>query len=185
MPQKRNPILSEAVTGIAQLVSQQVPVMLAAMRPEHERAMGEWHSEWDVIPHVCQLTAAALKHSIEIFKGLIVYPEVMRRNLDLTNGQIVAEAIMMRLGEVLGRQQAHDLVYDACERSQAENIALYSILRANPEVTNVLADEELQQLLEPTNYVGQAPFFVDQVIGDRQGHQPAVEEQLLETSRRE
>ena len=184
MPQKRNPIQCEAVTGIAQLVSQQVPVMLAAMRPEHERAMGEWHSEWDVIPHVCQLTGAALKHSLEIFRGLIVYPEVMRRNLNLTNGQIVAEAIMMRLGEVLGRQQAHELVYEACERSQVENIALYSILSANPEVTNVLADEDLQQLLEPTNYVGQAPFFVDKVIGNHQAHQPALEEQLREIARR-
>jgi 3-carboxy-cis,cis-muconate cycloisomerase len=135
------------------------------MKPEHERAMGEWHTEWDVIPHVCQLTGAALSHSLGIFDGLIVYPAAMRRNLLITNGQIVAEAVMMRLGEKIGRQRAHDLVYEACERSIEERTALYSILSTRPEITAILSDEELLDLLQPTNYVGLAPFFVDQVIG--------------------
>jgi 3-carboxy-cis,cis-muconate cycloisomerase len=165
MPQKRNPILCEAVTGIAQLVVQHVPTMLTAMKPEHERAMGEWHTEWDVIPHVCQLTGAALSQSLRIFSGLIVYPEVMIQNLHRTDGQIAAEAVMMRLGEQIGRQKAHDLVYEACELSIEEGKSLYSILAIEPEVSLVISQEELRNLLEPTNYVGLAPFFVDQVIG--------------------
>ncbi len=164
MPQKRNPILCEAVTGIAHLVCQQVPTMLISMKPAHERAMGEWHAEWDVIPHVCQLIGAALQQSLGIFEGLVVYPEAMIHNLQLTNGQIVAEAVMMRLGEFVGRQHAHDLVYEACERSIDEGRSLYSILANDPEITNVLSPSELQKLLEPANYVGLAPFFVDQVV---------------------
>jgi 3-carboxy-cis,cis-muconate cycloisomerase len=170
MPQKRNPILCEAVSGISQLVCQHVPTMLTAMKPQHERAMGEWHTEWDVIPHVCQLTGAALSHSLGIFDGLIVYPEAMKRNLAITNGQIVAEAVMMRLGEQIGRQRAHDLVYEACERSIDEKTALYSILVNSPEITAVLTDEELQQLLDPINYVGLAPFFVAQVTTNTLGN---------------
>ncbi len=183
MPQKRNPILCEAVTGISQLVCQHVPTMLTAMKPQHERAMGEWHIEWDVVPHVCQLTGAALSHSLEIFDGLIVYPEAMKRNLGITKGQIVAEAVMMRLGEEIGRQRAHDLVYEACERSIEENTALYSLLATNTEIAAIIADEELQQLLEPTNYVGLAPFFVDQVIANTHGNnkhdiQPTTNDRL-------
>lgn len=174
MPQKRNPILCEAVSGIAQLVCQQAPTMLTAMKPEHERAMGEWHTEWDVIPHVCQLTGAALSHSLSIFTGLIVYPELMTRNLQITNGQIVAEAVMMRLGEQIGRQRAHDLVYEACERSIEEGTPLYAILTTRPEIAAVLPSEELRELLEPTNYVGLAPFFVDQIIDNRNDNAPAV-----------
>lgn len=177
MPQKRNPILCEAVIGISQILCQQVPTMLTSMKPEHERAMGEWHAEWDVIPHVCQLVGAALQQSLEIFKGLVVYPDAMLRNLQLTNGQIVAEAVMMRLGEFVGRQEAHDLVYIACERSIEDGISLYSILAADPEVSKVISANELKNLLEPANYVGLAPFFVDQVIQTVVSH--GKEEKLM------
>jgi 3-carboxy-cis,cis-muconate cycloisomerase len=165
MPQKRNPILCEAISGIALLVAGQAASMLGAMRPEHERAMGEWHAEWDILPHTCQLTAAALAHSLAVFSQLVVWPEAMARNLAMTNGQIVAEAVMMRLGETLGRQVAHDLVYAACERAVAEGALLVDILAAEAEVTAVLSLDELRQALSPANYVGLAPYFVDQVLG--------------------
>jgi len=165
MPQKRNPILCEAVIGIAQLVRQHVPTMLSAMQPEHERAMGEWHVEWDLLPHTCQLTGAALQHSVAIFDGLVVHPEKMRQNLELTNGQIVAEAVMMHLGQFIGRQQAHDVVYEACAQALQENRSLYSVLAALPEITAVISDETLRQILDPANYTGQTSLFIDNVIG--------------------
>lgn len=165
MPQKRNPILCEAVIGIAQLVRQQVPSMLSAMQPEHERAMGEWHVEWDLLPHVCQLTGVALQHSVAIFDGLVVHPEKMRQNLDLTNGQIVAEAVMMHLGQFIGRQQAHDVVYDACAKALTEKRSLYSVLSTMPEITAAVSDEQLQQMLDPANYTGQTSQFIDNVLG--------------------
>lgn len=164
MPQKRNPILCEATIGIAQLVAQHLPTMLSAMKPEHERAMGEWHVEWDVIPHTCQLTGVALQHSLAIFSDLVVYPGAMARNLLLTNGQIVAEAVMMRLGESIGRQQAHDLVYAACEAAIKESAPLYEVLARNQEVMASISPARLAELLDPANYVGLAPFFVDQII---------------------
>lgn len=166
MPQKRNPILCEAIVGIANLVANHVPAMLGAMRPEHERAMGEWHTEWDLLPHTSQLTGAALKHSLTVFNGVVVHPEKMLRNLKTTNGQIVAEAVMMRLGESIGRQRAHDLVYAACGRAVADARDLYDILSEESEVRAILSEEELRQLLDPAAYVGLAPFFVKHVIGE-------------------
>ncbi|MCX6046631.1 MAG: adenylosuccinate lyase [Chloroflexi bacterium] len=163
MPQKRNPILCEATIGIAQIVRQHVPSMLSAMQPEHERAMGEWHVEWDVLPHTCQLTGAALQHSLGIFDGLVVHPEQMRQNLDLTHGLIVAEAVMMHLGQFIGRQQAHEVVYEACAHALANQQSLYEVLLATPAVIEHLNSEALQKLLDPANYVGLAPFFVDNV----------------------
>jgi 3-carboxy-cis,cis-muconate cycloisomerase len=166
MPQKRNPILCEAVIGIAQLVRQQVPAMLSAMQPEHERAMGEWHVEWDLLPHVCQLTQAALHHSIAIFDGLVVHADQMRNNLDLTHGLIVAEAVMMHLGQFLGRQRAHEVVYAACAQALEKGQPLFETLAELPEVTAHLDEATLRRLVDPANYVGLAAHFVDQIVGN-------------------
>jgi 3-carboxy-cis,cis-muconate cycloisomerase len=166
MPQKRNPILCEAVIGIAQLVRQQVPAMLSAMQPEHERAMGEWHVEWDLLPHVCQLTHAALQQTLAIFDGLVVHTDQMRQNLELTHGLIVAEAVMMHLGECIGRQQAHELVYAACAQALERGQSLYDALAALPEITSQVDDATLRRLVDPANYVGLAAHFVDQIVGD-------------------
>ena len=165
MPQKRNPILCETVIGIAQLVRQHVPSLLSAMQPEHERAMGEWHVEWDVLPHSCQLTGAALQHSIAIFADLVVYPDKMRQNLDLTHGLILAEAVMMHLGQFIGRQQAHEVVYAACAQAMADGQSLATALAATPEVTAHLDPATLQALLDPANYLGVAPLLIDHITG--------------------
>jgi 3-carboxy-cis,cis-muconate cycloisomerase len=127
--------------------------------------MGEWHVEWDVIPHVCQLTHAALTHCLTVCDGLVVHPEQMRKNLELTHGLILAEAVMMSLGEFIGRQQAHEVVYAACAEALGKGQTLLATLAATPEVTAHISGEKLATLLDPANYVGLAPFFVDQVIG--------------------
>ena len=163
MPQKRNPILCETVIGIARLVVQNVPAMLSAMMPGHERAMGEWHIEWDLIPRTCVLTGAALRHSITIFDGLVVHVDAMRRNLDRTQGYILAEAVMMRLAEHTGRQRAHDLVYEACLLASQGESSLRSSLLEVPEIVASLSEEEIDHLLDPTNYIGLAPQFVDTI----------------------
>jgi 3-carboxy-cis,cis-muconate cycloisomerase len=98
----------------------------------------------------------------------------MIQNLHRTDGQIAAEAVMMRLGEQIGRQKAHDLVYEACELSIEEGRSLYSILATEPEISLVISQDELRNLLEPTNYVGLAPFFVDQVIGHQNDNLPTA-----------
>jgi 3-carboxy-cis,cis-muconate cycloisomerase len=169
MPQKRNPILCEAIIGIAQVVRGHVPSMLSAMQPEHERAMGEWHVEWDLLPHTCQLTHAAIQHSISIFSALVVHPHQMARNLTLTHGLIVAEAVMMHLGQFIGRGQAHEVVYAACTQALTTGQSLYAALTAMDEVTAHVDPATLQRLVEPANYVGLASFFVDQIIGAHDG----------------
>jgi 3-carboxy-cis,cis-muconate cycloisomerase len=111
------------------------------------------------------LTHAALKHSIAIFDGLVVHVEQMRRNLDLTGGLIVAEAVMMHLGEFVGRQQAHDVVYNACAQALSQGRSLFETLLAMPDVTAHIDEARLRQLTDPAAYVGLAPHFVDRVLG--------------------
>lgn len=163
MPQKRNPNLSENVVGLARLVMQQVPGMLSAMVAGHERAMGEWHIEWRVVPETCLLTSAALVHTRTIFDGLVVHERAMARNLDMTNGQITSEAVMMKLAEHVGRQRAHDLLYEMCVQSQKTGASLRSVISENSEVAAILSEFEVEALLDPGNYTGLAGDFVDRV----------------------
>jgi len=164
MPQKRNPILCEIVVGLARLMTQPISTMLAAMMPEHERAMGEWHIEWAAIPQTCCFTAAALYHSIAIFDDLTVSPEAMQKNLALTHGNIMAESIQMRLATRIGRHRAYELMYEACLRADQSGRSLRAILLEMPEVRSILSESELEYLLEPANYIGLAVEMTDKIV---------------------
>ena len=116
MPQKRNPISSVYITALTAVVRQQVAALLNAMEEDHERATGPWEIEWIVLPEIFCLAAGALAQTRFVLAGLQVDEKRMRANLDITKGLIVSEAVMMGLGPHLGRQYAHDLVYDICRK---------------------------------------------------------------------
>ncbi len=98
MPQKRNPISSVYITALNAVVRQQVAALLDAMVEDHERATGPWEIEWIVLPEIFCLTAGALAQTVFVLTGLQVDEKKMRANLDLTEGLIVSEAVMMGLG---------------------------------------------------------------------------------------
>src|SRR5262245_36883210 len=167
MPQKRNPIACELIIAAAGIVRQQAGLMFAAMPADHERATGPWHLEWMALPEAFLAAGAALKHARAMLAGLIVEPERMRRNLDLTGGLIVAEAVMMALAEHTGRGAAHDLVYEACRAALEKGSTLLAELECRPEVTRHLDGKRLAQLTDPVNYLGSAPAIVDRALQRR------------------
>ena len=120
MPQKRNPIASEYILAAARTVHALVPVMLGAMAADHERATGPWQAELLALPQAFVLTHGALQHASAIAEGMVVDAERMRRNLDMTHGLIVSEAVMMGLAPHLGRGEAHHVVKHACDVALAE-----------------------------------------------------------------
>jgi 3-carboxy-cis,cis-muconate cycloisomerase len=166
MPQKRNPIASELIIAAAKNVRQLVPVMLDAMLQDHERATGPWHAEWLALPNAFALTAGALHHTRMLLEGLSVDAARMRLNLDATQGMITAEAVMMALAPVIGRQQAHHLVADACRRALETGSHLREVLGAEPGVTAHLSRARIDALLDPLNYTGLAGAFVDRVVAN-------------------
>jgi 3-carboxy-cis,cis-muconate cycloisomerase len=167
MPQKRNPISSELILACAKAVRQHAGLMLDAMVQDYERATGPWHAEWIALPEAFILTGGALHQAKFMLDGLIVDEARMRRNLDMTNGLIVAEAVMMGLAPHLGRNEAHDLVYDACRVVAEKDGRLADVLAAMPEVSRHLKLPALERLTDPANYLGAAQQMVDRVVGDR------------------
>src|SRR5665647_2141358 len=164
MPQKRNPISSELMLAASKAVRQHAGLMLDAMVQDFERATGPWHAEWIAIPESFVLTAGALNQARFALGGLIVDDKQMTRNLGISRGLIVAEAVMMGLAPQLGRQEAHDIVYDACRLANENNMTLADALSADPQVTSRIDRATIERLTSPGNYLGLAPEMVDRVL---------------------
>lgn len=164
MPQKRNPISSELMLAAAKAVRQHAGLMVDAMIQDFERATGPWHAEWLALPESFILTAGALHQAKFALGGLIVDENRMRQNLGMTKGLIVAEAVMMGLAPTMGRQQAHDVVYDACRTVSDKGGTLAEALAALPAVTRHFDREAIDRLTDPVNYLGLAPQMVDRAL---------------------
>jgi len=165
MPQKRNPISCELIVAAAKIVRGNVGLMLDAMAADHERATGPWHLEWVALPEAFIAASGALRQSRFMLEGLVVDAGRMRRNLDLTGGLIVAEAVMMALAPHTGRQAAHDIVYGACRAALDKGTTLLAELEQQGEVTRHLPPERLLELVDPVNYLGSAQAMIDRALG--------------------
>ncbi|MEZ5852537.1 MAG: 3-carboxy-cis,cis-muconate cycloisomerase [Hyphomicrobiaceae bacterium] len=163
MPQKRNPISCEMIVALAKAVRNHVSLMLDGMAADHERATGPWHLEWMAVPEMFIASASALHQARFMLDGLIVEPDAMRRNLDLTGGLIVAEAVMMALAPHTGRGVAHDVVYECCRAALGEGTPLIDQLRRRGEVTAHFDEAGLQRLVDPAHYLGVAGAMVDRI----------------------
>jgi 3-carboxy-cis,cis-muconate cycloisomerase len=154
MPQKRNPHLcQDVIAGAAELRSI-VPLALEAMQVEHEADRANSLMIREAMSRACILTGDVLVRIRTIVSGLNVDPERMGRNLDLSGGLIMAEALMLQLGFQIGRQHAHDVVYDAAQTAFTENRAFADLLTADPRITDNLSHAQVELLLDPTAYVG-------------------------------
>ncbi|MEN2431847.1 adenylosuccinate lyase family protein [Comamonas sp. F1-6] len=164
MPQKRNPISSELMLAASKAVRQHAGLMVDAMVQDFERATGPWHAEWIAIPESFILTSGALHQAKFALGGLIVDEARMRHNLGISRGLIVAEAVMMGMAPHIGRQQAHDVVYDACRTVNEKGGTLAEALAALPEVTKHFDRATIDRLTDPANYLGLAPQMVDRAL---------------------
>ena len=164
MPQKRNPISSCYIHAAISVVRQHAAALMDAMVADHERSTGPWEIEWIVLPEAFCLMAGALKQARLVVEGLEVDAVAMRRNIDLTGGLVMSEAVMMGLGPYIGREYAHDLVYDLCRDAAAQGRPLLDLLAENDEITKHLDRDALATLLDPANYLGQSGVMVDRVL---------------------
>ena len=161
MPHKRNPVGSAVLISAATRVPGLLSTLFSAMPQEHERSLGLWHAEWETLPQICCLVAGALAQALNIAQGLEVDAERMAQNLDLTHGLVLAEAVSIELAQRVGRETAHHLLEQCCKRAVAEHRHLRAVLGDEPEITAQLSAAELDRLLDPAHYLGQATTWVE------------------------
>lgn len=165
MAQKRNPMLSENISGLARIVRSYLNPQMECMVLWHERDLSNSSAERFILPHVAVLTDDILGKMNDVFAHLSVNEKNMRRNIDSANGFIMAESVLLALANKgLGRQEAHELVRKVSMKAEDEGLGLKDALRANKTVTKYLSPKELDAVMDPDNYVGKAPEMVDRTI---------------------
>lgn len=165
MPHKRNPSKTENIVTLSRILKSNIPLFLEGIVSEHERDMISWQVEWETLPEVCLLISNMLRSSNEVIRGLNVNSERMEKNLlELTNGLIVSESVMIKIGEKIGRQKAHDIVYDACMYAYENNIYLEDLLLENNDVMESLTKDELDNLFNISHYTGYANDYANRIV---------------------
>ena len=166
MPHKRNPVGAAVLIGAATRVPGLLSTLFSAMPQEHERSLGLWHAEWETLPEICCLVSGSLKQALLVADGLEVDAERMARNLDLTQGLVLAEAVSIVLAQRVGRDTAHHLLEQCCKRAVVEQRHLRAVLGDEPHVTAELSAAELDHLLDPAHYLGQARTWVERAVAE-------------------
>jgi 3-carboxy-cis,cis-muconate cycloisomerase len=166
MPHKRNPVGAAVLIAAATRAPGLVSTMLAAMPQEHERSLGLWHAEWECLPELCCLVSGALQQALLAVPGLEVDAARMRSNQGLTQGLVLAEAVSIALAQRIGRDAAHHLIEQCCRQAIAEQRHLRAVLGDNPEVSGQLSAVELDHLLDPAHYLGQARRWVERAVAE-------------------
>lgn len=164
MPQKRNPISSEVILAASKILRSNTGLVLDGMVADFERASGPWHLEWVAVPESFVIAVGALSQTHFALSGLSVHPKQMLDNLYSTKGLIVAEAVMMGMAPHVGRQQAHDIVYEACRESIEKDQTLLECLSQREAVAGKMSRERLSALCDPVNYLGASMRMVDDVL---------------------
>lgn len=165
MPQKRNPMLCEAILTLARLMPAQVTVAMdTLLLNEHERDWSAVQMEWAWVPELAVMCQGALELTLRVLDGLQVNEARMRQNLGRTGGLLLAERVMFALAQHIGRQSAHELVHACAMAAHEQGRPFAAQLAAEPLVARHLSPARIAELLDPTGYTGLATRFVDQVL---------------------
>lgn len=165
MPHKRNPMISERICGLAKILRSLVSPALENVPTWHERDLTQSSCERFVIPEECILIDYMLILMIKVLKGLQVDEERMRRNMEITQGRMMSEAVMLVLAKKgLGRQKAHELTRQLAIKSHNEQRPFKDVLAENGTVKKMLRLEEIEKVMDPRNYLGTAPKQIELVI---------------------
>ncbi|WP_445379961.1 3-carboxy-cis,cis-muconate cycloisomerase [Pseudomonas syringae] len=166
MPHKRNPVGAAVMISTATRAPGLVGTMLSAMPQEHERSLGLWHAEWETLPELCCLVSGSLQQALQVIPGLQVDAERMAINLQSTKGLVLAEAVSIALAQRIGRDAAHHLVEQCCRRAVEQSAHLRQVLGETPQVSEQFSSDELDRLLDPAHYLGQARHWVERAVAE-------------------
>ena len=156
MPQKRNPHLAQDIIAGGAQIRAMVPLAMEAILTEHEADRTTSLMMRDSMQKACIVTGDVLVRLREVMLGLKLNPERMLANLDIGQGLIMAEALMLTLGTTIGRQEAHDVIYDAAQEAGQGHGDFATMLSEDERVTKHLSLDQIQGMLDPAAYTGES-----------------------------
>ena len=173
MPHKQNPRASEFAEGVARLGRQRAMGISEVMAQEHERSGGGYTAEWMLVPDVFLLTSAALQWQIDLFSRLQIDKERMSQNIQATRGMALSENLTLFLARRMNKMEARKRVDLACERVRQSSKSMSEVLKSGPEFKDLFSDEDIENLLDPTKYIGAAPEIVERTVSYSRDYRPS------------
>ncbi|MFB6160927.1 MAG: adenylosuccinate lyase [Haloferacaceae archaeon] len=164
MPHKRNPVKSEESWMLSRLVRSHAGTMLESMGGFDERDASTWFAELAIVPETFLYTSRILQYVHETLAGLVVNEDAMRENLHIHGSLVCSEAVMMALAEEVGRQTAHEILYDTVEEALSSERSFADCVRDDEQVNRVLSEERIEELTDPVNYTGPAARLVERAV---------------------
>ncbi|WP_304093565.1 adenylosuccinate lyase [Methanobrevibacter ruminantium] len=165
MPHKMNPITAERICGVARIVKSYVNAAMENNPLWHERDLTNSSCERIMFPEACILTDYILNLTIKLMNNLIFYDENIERNLNFTNGLIMAERLMAELTRAgMGKQTAYGVARKNAIKANKEKLLLADLILEDPDASQFLTKEDVERIMDPHTYIGSAPIIVDEII---------------------
>ena len=165
MPHKMNPITAERICGVARIVKSYVNAAMENNPLWHERDLTNSSCERIMFPESCILTDYILALTIKLMNNLIFYDENIERNLNFTNGLIMAERLMAELTRAgMGKQTAYGVARKNAIKANKEKLLLADLILEDPDASKFLTKEDVERIMDPHTYIGSAQIIVDEII---------------------
>jgi 3-carboxy-cis,cis-muconate cycloisomerase len=164
MPQKSNPITSESILGFSITAVAAANGLDRAAEVPHERASGEWQAEWSLIPMLFRNAGSALSLSVGLARGVTADTSRMKQNLTADGGLVMSEAAMIQLTPELGRERAHDVIYELAVDARHQQTTLASVLSGWAASQPAFENTELR--IEPHQYLGDTELTCTAALND-------------------
>lgn len=167
MPHKRNPVLSENISGLARLVRSYAVAALENVALWHERDISHSSAERVIGPDATIALDFMLGRFTRVIDKLVVYPERMLYNLNMTNGVIFSQTVLLALIEKgTTREDAYAIVQRNAMKSWQEGIDFQALLQEDPEVNKYLNKDELVSIFNVNNFLKNLDFTFKRVFGE-------------------
>jgi adenylosuccinate lyase len=164
LPQKRNPVLVEAIMAWAKKIRSNASAFAETHMTDSHDFVG-FYMEDLVIPETCVLAGAMLNNAKRVFEGIVVKKDAMRRNLDMLNGLTMTEHLMLALSKKTGKKQtAHAIIHKFAMEAFERNVPIDQLILASDEILQYIPKEEMAELLKPENHLGMTQWCIDNVI---------------------
>lgn len=165
MPAKRNPVKCEKICSLAKLLRSLVTLAFDNIPLWHERDLTNSANERFMFPISFIVLDEMLKGMIEVLRDLVIYPENMKRNLEITGGLILSERVTNKLVEKgMARQEAHELVRFCSMRALSKKASFGDTLKNTKQISSKISDSEIEESLDYSNYLGATQQLIDNTI---------------------
>jgi len=164
MPHKRNPVISEQMCGLARILRSNSLAALENNALWHERDISHSSVERIILPDSTILLNYMLHKMIVLIDNLLVYPEQMKKNIELTNGLIFSQVLLLELTKKdISREKSYEIVQRNAMESWKTGIKFRELLSADPEVENFLTEEELDSIFSFDRYLKHVDYIFDKI----------------------